>query len=243
MDRCILLLIKRPVYLLYQPPLTLRPTSTIIGVPIRHYLAAGQWPEAAQIIERLGRQQLEAGYLGSLRRWIEQMPEAERQAYPWLNLFLGADEVHRGRYELARPWLEAARRGFTAGSDAAGQAETLVQLGEVFVCLADVAQARPILEESLTYPLSLSRRVKSQINLVWTSYYRRDWLQLEESLAATLSEVLASGDKGAHQSLVLSLGPSPTRQPAARSAICSLPPSGSKKRYRPNALPRLEPDT
>ncbi len=177
------------------------------GEVIRHYLAAELWPEAAQTIEALGRQQLEQGNLSGLRRWIEALPLPARQASPWLNLFLGADDVHRGHYESARPWLEAARRGFAASGDAAGQAETLAQLGEVFVCLADVAQARPILEESLSYPLPLSRRVKSQINLVWSNYYQRDWPQFERSLAGTLTEVLTSGDKGAHQSLVLSLGP------------------------------------
>ncbi|GAB4449021.1 MAG: hypothetical protein Fur0044_44600 [Anaerolineae bacterium] len=177
------------------------------GESIRHYLAAELWSEAAQTIETLGRQQLERGSLSSVRRWIELLPEAARHSSPWLNLFLGADDVNRGHYETARPWLETARRGFAATGDTAGQAETLVQLGEVFVCLADVSQARPILEESLTFPLPLARRVKSQVNLVWTAFYQRDWPQFERNLAGALSEVLASGDKGAYQSVVLSLGP------------------------------------
>jgi hypothetical protein len=107
---------------------------------------------------------------------------------------------------------EAIRRAMSSLSN------ELLALGQPVALVLDDFHllTEPAIHQALDYfvehlppsvPLPLSRRVKSQINLVWSNYYQRDWPQFERSLAVTLADVMASGDKGAHQSVVLSLGP------------------------------------
>ncbi|NWG19554.1 MAG: hypothetical protein HXY39_04425 [Chloroflexi bacterium] len=179
-------------------------------LPIRaiHYLlAASQWNDAAELLEQVGRQLLKEGYTSGLRRLIEELPQSIRDQRPWLILLLGADAAHRGHYEMSRPILEQALHRFESINDPLGEGEALVELGEVYTCLAQVQPALPVLQRSLGYTIPLHRKIKSTVNLSWIAYYQQDWPQCEAYLEAILADVGASGDHKAYYSIISSLGP------------------------------------
>lgn len=177
---------------------------------IYHYLAAGQWPEAATIIEALGRQQLDQGFIREqVVGWIKRLPESVQAERPWLQLVRGALYVQQGNGEAARPYLENALAGFKAAGPESGEILTLIHIQarqgglanlEIIEEIKPRLQARP----ELVTPL---HRVYFYIGAAWIYEYRYQWPQVEENLLAALEITQNSGELGCFQILAQSIGP------------------------------------
>ena len=94
---------------------------------IHHLLAARQWDEAANRIERLGRVEVSRRFVRRvLTDFILALPESVRRTRPWLYLILGVYYAGRGAMEPAEDMLQQALALFRQEEDELGQIETLI---------------------------------------------------------------------------------------------------------------------
>ncbi len=172
---------------------------------LHHYLEAGAWQEAAQVIERVGEQLLHEGALDTLRDWITALPASAREECPWLTCFLGAIASYRGEFDRAQRLLTRALAGFEATGDPAGQGEALALLGGIASGLHDVQRADELLKRAQAYSLPPERRAFVHISRAWVGVYKGDWAQVDAELAAAIQTALAAEDPAVFNVLALQL--------------------------------------
>ncbi len=177
---------------------------------VRHALAAGDGPWAAQLVERYVDALLRRSEGVTLRRWLSTLPSEVLRARPRLCLAQGFNAVVSGQVETIEPFLDDAERAFAAiGSQPpeppAGPAEGVlanVPAGIAFLraelarLRGDAAravdwdrQARAELGESDFYLRTLVRA-----NLAVTDWLRGQLGQAERGLAEALAERRAAGE-------------------------------------------------
>jgi len=86
---------------------------------VYHYLAAGAYPEATALMERVAMEWFWRGRVETLLRWAEELPEEARVQAPRLSLYQGKVLTDRYDYEGARQALAYAEAGFAARRDVA----------------------------------------------------------------------------------------------------------------------------
>jgi LuxR family maltose regulon positive regulatory protein len=142
---------------------------------VRHLLAGKAWDEAAAEIERLGPEYAARGFVTTLRRWIDELPESVRDQRPRLLYLLGQAVWTLSEFAEAHPYIEKALAGFRRNNDYAGQGEAIIALANSALMMNQLDKCSDLLKEALTYDIPASSRVQLHTASAWEAIYRRDW--------------------------------------------------------------------
>ncbi len=92
-----------------------------------HYLAAEDYPDATVLMERVAMEWFARGWVETLLRWAEALPEEARPQAPRLALYQSKVLTDRYDYERARQALSHAEAGFATRRDMARLAKVHIQ--------------------------------------------------------------------------------------------------------------------
>lgn len=179
--------------------------ETLPARRIAHYLAAQRWEEAAQFIEKHGRQLLHHGRTDLLRQWTLALPYKVRQRQPGVLLHLGVGATQRGDLDEADNLLNRALEGFTARDDEASAGETLVALANLASARHDHRSQAGYIEQAMTRPLSAHSKVHLLVMHAWRSIYQGQWEQVDRDITEAIRLTLSADDLGAFNILALQL--------------------------------------
>lgn len=141
---------------------------------IRHLLAAEAWEEAAEEIERVGPDLTMRGFVGTLRRWIGELPEAVQTEHPRILYLLGQAVWILKDFSEAQPHIERALDGFRKLGDHAGQAEATIALANSALTLNELDRCRDLLKEALAYDIPAAAQIQLHTASAWEAIFRRD---------------------------------------------------------------------
>ncbi len=116
---------------------------------IYHWLAAEEFPAAAEAIESAGEATLRAGRVETVAQWIDALPPRVLVRHPRLQAYLGDVYRLRSRFEEARAWYQQAEQSWRARGDAAGISRALRGQALVYLDTVRPAEAESLLEEAL----------------------------------------------------------------------------------------------
>jgi LuxR family maltose regulon positive regulatory protein len=161
---------------------------------VGHYLAAAQWLEAADLIERIGAEVFARGYLDSLSRWINRLPASVRESRPSLLYYLSHCALWKGTWSEVQLLLERALQGFEAAGNEPGQGEVLANLATVAAAQGDLERSGALFGKALTYPIPPHTRVQSLLGRALARGSLGDWVQAERDFNAAMALVQQSGE-------------------------------------------------
>lgn len=119
---------------------------------IYHHLEAGDYDQAAGLIEQTARDLLQAGQLETLAFWIGQLPPSLLEKHPRLLLRQGQIYERHGRWSQALSCYEKAARIYSEQDDLVGLSETLSSKGHVLDWWrGERVQAERLYREALNY--------------------------------------------------------------------------------------------
>ncbi len=98
---------------------------------VEHLLQAGEYPRAAEVVERVGARYLRAGFAHTVDYWLKAFPESVRVSRPWFYVLRAQLSELAVRYDDALWLLERALRLFQASGDEVGQAWTTDEIAFV----------------------------------------------------------------------------------------------------------------
>jgi LuxR family maltose regulon positive regulatory protein len=177
------------------PELHLR-AAQVEGDPtrsIRHYLAAEEWDKAAEIIEQVGAETFNRGYLDTLSRWINALPASVRESRPLLLHYLSNIVFLKGAWEEVQTLLERSLRGFQAAGDEAGQGEVLADLATCSVGQGDLKKGSALYGQALEYPIPSHIRVQALLGRALSQGAWVSWAQTERDFNDAMTLVHQSG--------------------------------------------------
>jgi LuxR family transcriptional regulator, maltose regulon positive regulatory protein len=186
-------------------------------VPARklyHYLAAELWDDAVAVIEHIGREQLQQGFVHLPAHWIEALPSAQQQR-PWMRLLVATMEVQRGQMSSALARLEGVQATFAAQGAQLGEWYTLMALEEIGVSLGDLELTGRALETLLAQELTPSLRTSALVGRIWAAFYQSNWDQISVDVRDVLDMALSANERSIYQTVALSLG--------VQLAFCDVP--------------------
>jgi LuxR family maltose regulon positive regulatory protein len=161
---------------------------------VGHYLAAAQWPEAAELIERIGAEMFARGYLDTLSRWINALPASVREGRPRLLHFLSQCAFWEGSFSEVQSLLERALQGFEAAGDEAGQGEVLANLATVAAAHGDLERTGALYGQALVYPIPPHTRVQALLGRALSRGALGDWQQTVRDFNAAMTLVQQRGE-------------------------------------------------
>jgi LuxR family maltose regulon positive regulatory protein len=161
---------------------------------VGHYLAATRWPEAAEIIERIGAEMFNRGYLDSLSRWINALPGPVRESHPRLLHYLSNCAFWKGSWGEVQSLLERALQGFEAAGDETGQGEVLADLATCFVGQGDIEASIALHSRALSFPIPLHTRVQSLLGRALAHGALGHWQQTERDFKAAMELIGQSSE-------------------------------------------------
>jgi len=167
------------------------------GRAISHYLAAGLWGEAAQLLVESGAELLALGMFDTLHKWCNALPAEERHKHPRLAVLLGRCEIHRGNYSAAAPLLKSARDSFVAAGDVIGEAATVPSLITLAFQDNDRKAASSLVDRAMTLPLNPMGRMSTLLARSWLHIGSSDWDGARADFAEALSLLESTGDRPA----------------------------------------------
>ena len=160
---------------------------------VNHYLAANSWQEAAGIIEQIGTEMFNRGYLETLSRWINQLPASVRESHPRLLHYLSYCHFWKGEWTQVQVLLEAALRGFEAAGDEVGQGEVLVNLATCAAGQGDLERSVELHSRALTYSIPAHTRIEALLGSALAKGAWGDWEQSERDFNAAMALFQPSG--------------------------------------------------
>lgn len=96
------------------------------GQAIDHLCAAGDFEDAALIVEQVGYDQIDNGNLETVKHWLDTLPRIVRQCRPWLLEIEGRIAQRQGNYGQATAALLQAQLLFAEQGDGEGLARVAV---------------------------------------------------------------------------------------------------------------------
>ena len=170
------------------PGLHLR-AGTTLGVAwsaVPHFVAAEAWEQAADLLEKLAKDHLEAGYVQpQIEGWINALPPSTIDSRPWLQLVCGRIQVQGGHLSAGQPYLDAALAAFRAADDRRGQLQVLIFLTQSAPGVHPQIMAE--LNELMAEDPGLARPWERTACIVagfWQGVYQPDWEMADRSLLA-----------------------------------------------------------
>jgi LuxR family maltose regulon positive regulatory protein len=173
---------------------------------IRHYIAARQWNDAANVLEREGKTLLAYGYFQLLQRWLTTLPPQLVQRRPYLMYLLGTSALQLGDFTTAEQYLEQALQGFRTQWDESAQGQTLLMLANAATAQHDYRKTFSYLQQALTKPLSPYQQVQAHITSAWMHVYAGNLNHgAQDSLMQAMRIAKVSSNLAAHNILGLQL--------------------------------------
>ena len=160
---------------------------------ISHYLAAGSWQAAAEIIERIGSEMFARGYQATLKRWINALPASIRENRPRLLHLLSNCAFWKGAWEEVEPLLQHALQGFKAAGDEAGQGEVLADLAVCAAFRANLERSSTLHGQALAYPIPLHTRIQSLLGRAVNNLVIGNWGPAERDFNAAMALIPETG--------------------------------------------------
>lgn len=108
---------------------------------IRHYLEAGAYEQAAELIERVAHVTYDAGRVDTLLGWIEAIPEELLKEWPRLAWFKAKILWMRDQISESQEYFQFALNEFERQSDKLGVAQSLVDQSAVLRVLGRYSEA------------------------------------------------------------------------------------------------------
>ncbi len=108
---------------------------------VDHYLKAGEPVKAAQVVESIGEKHVMAGFLTTVVKWMQSLPEDLTATRPWLLVLRARLSYLSVNNQEALRLLERALRAFQAGGDRHGEAYALREIGFVKTRAQQMEQA------------------------------------------------------------------------------------------------------
>lgn len=116
---------------------------------IYHLLAAGEFENAAEMIEAMGPELVRTGRLESLMNWIERLPAGLRARRPALELLLGDGLRLRADFDAALEHFSTAEKLYLQFDNVLGRARALRGQAQVYLDTIRPLKADSLLEEAL----------------------------------------------------------------------------------------------
>jgi len=167
--------------------------------PVRavgHYLAANTWQEAANLIEQVGAEMFNRGYLDTLSRWINALPASVREGRPRLLHYLSHCAFWKGAWVEVESLLKRALHGFELAGDESGKGEVLADLGICASGEGDLEQAAVLYGQALEYPIPPHTRVQALLGRALAQGVWGDQTQTEQDFNAAMALIQESGGLG-----------------------------------------------
>jgi LuxR family maltose regulon positive regulatory protein len=161
---------------------------------VDHYLAAARWPEAADLIERIGAEMFTRGYLDTLSRWINALPTSVRGGRPRLLYYLSHCAFWKGAWPEVQGLLKQALRGFEAAGDDSGQGEVLVDLAICASGLGDLELSGTLYGQALAKGIPSHARVQALLGRALAKGALGDWQQTVRDFNAAVA-LVEQGDE------------------------------------------------
>ena len=120
---------------------------------VHHYLAGEFWGEALRLILSAGESLVAAGAIGTLERWIDQVPEPVRRGHAHVAYLRGSCAWLRWDWDRARAELAHAVAGLTAPAEAPMRARACFMLVDAASSGGDMAEAWARLAQAAELPL------------------------------------------------------------------------------------------
>lgn len=160
---------------------------------VGHYLAAAKWPEAAEIIEQIGAQMFNQGYLDTLSRWINKLPASVRKRHPRLLHYMSHCAIWKGTWPEVQSLLKRALQGFKAAGDEAAQGGVLVDLATCAAAQGELERSATLHGQALACPIPPHTRVQALLGRALAKGTWGDWAQTERDFKAAMNLVRQSG--------------------------------------------------
>lgn len=128
---------------------------------VRHYLAAGDGPAAARLLEELAEPALWGQSADTVSAWLAQLPPDLLETRPRLLLLSADGKRWEGELDLAAALLEQARTLAAQQGDAAGLAGALAGLGHIYLLRGESAEARRLITTALASTPAPERRTRA----------------------------------------------------------------------------------
>ncbi|WP_163999261.1 helix-turn-helix transcriptional regulator [Pyxidicoccus caerfyrddinensis] len=164
---------------------------------VGHLLRAGDVEPAAALLEREAPALFSQGLLETLGTLLEALPGKVRARHPRLLHFLGVHAWSRSDFPRAAALQQAAREGFEAAGDAAGEGEALVQLSILHQTRGDFTRADAMVVQARARPLSPRSRAQLHMGSGFLALGRDAFAEAVTEVQAALDVAEASGDAGA----------------------------------------------
>ncbi|MEZ4769455.1 MAG: BTAD domain-containing putative transcriptional regulator [Caldilineales bacterium] len=114
-----------------------------------HRFAAGQYDEAAALLDALGRTAIRAGRLDTLAGWIDRLPPEILESHPALLVYLGDIARLHSRFEEALGWYRQAEGLARLRGDAGRTGQALRGQARIYLDTVNPSQAESLLQEAL----------------------------------------------------------------------------------------------
>ncbi len=160
---------------------------------ISHYLAAARWQEAADLIEQVGAEMFNRGYLDSLSRWVNALPASVRESRPRLLHYLSHCAFWKGAWLEVQSLLKRALHGFEVAGDESGQGEVLVDLAICASGLGELERSGVLYGRALEYPVPPHTRVQALLGCALVQGAGGNPAQTERYFNAAMALILESG--------------------------------------------------
>lgn len=167
------------------------------GRAIAHYLAAGLWEDAAQLMISSGMTLLHRGMAETVRSWYGALPAAVQAAHPRLTTIIGRCEIHRGDYDAAGVLLEQARVAFVAAGDEVGEGDALASLITLTMQSGDPVPRAALVARAMQLPLGPLARVAALLGRAWLSLAAGDWAAVRADVEEALAIPRTTGNRQA----------------------------------------------
>ncbi|HWI62721.1 MAG TPA: LuxR C-terminal-related transcriptional regulator [Symbiobacteriaceae bacterium] len=167
------------------------------GRAIAHYLSAGLWAQAAQMMAQSGMALIQCGMSDTVRKWYSALPADMRQNLPRLDLLMGACELHRGDYITANLFYEQARAGFQARGDMPGEGEALAASITIFVQKGDRETAAALADQAEKLPLIPMAQARVLLTRAWLGLWQGDWAAIRACVRDALAIPRVTGNRQA----------------------------------------------
>jgi LuxR family maltose regulon positive regulatory protein len=163
---------------------------------VGHYLAATSWQEAANLIEQVGAEMFNRGYLDTLSRWINALPTSVRESRPRLLHYLSHCAFWKGAWVEVESLLNRALHGFELAGDESGQGEVLADLGICASGEGDIERAGVLYGQALAYPIPPHTRVQALLGRALVEGTWGDQVQTERDFNTAMALIQEGGGLG-----------------------------------------------
>lgn len=176
------------------------------GDAIQILAEAGDVEAAAELLTKVGREEVVKGCPYVPDRWIQTVPLSLYAKFPWVGLLAALQQVRRGQMKQAQPKLEAAVDAFKTDNDQLGMAAAKFALLEALMGQGEMAYAADLLNELSASTLPADDRIRYLVIQMWFQLFRCEWLEIGIALEEAFDLAIRVASEVGRQRLALGLG-------------------------------------